>query len=279
MRIVNAGGRLALELSDGIVDVATASNGSFGPDVQEVYDQWSEFVEWAKGQTELTGPHPAQEDLGAPAPRPRQIFAIGLNYKDHADETGSAYPDSPLVFTKFQTSIAAPFGSLVLPSGDVDWEVEMVVIIGTGGANIAEADAWSRVAGLTVGQDYSERAIQLAGTPPQFSMGKSFPGFSPLGPRLVTIDEFENVDDLALSCDIDGEIVQDGRTNHLLFNVPQLIAWLSSITPLTPGDLIFTGTPAGVGMARNPRRFLEPGEVVTSTIEGIGSIAQRCVSA
>lgn len=279
MRVVNAAGRLALELPNGIIDVATASDGRFGPDVQAVYDQWAEFSEWASGQTEVTGPVPAPEDLGAPVPCPRQIFAIGLNYKDHADETGASYPEQPLVFTKFQSSIAPPVGELTLPSGAVDWEVEMVAVIGTAGANISEADAWSHVAGLTVGQDYSERKVQTAGKPPQFSMGKSYPGFSPLGPALVTTDEFDNVDDLALTCSIDGEMLQDGRTSNLLFNVSQLISWLSAITPLTPGDIIFTGTPAGVGVARDPRRFLKPGEVVVSTVEGIGSITQTCVGA
>ena len=279
MRIINAAGRLAIELPDGIIDVAHASGGTFGPNAQSVYDHWADFIVWAGEQTVATGPKPAAEDLGPPAPNPRQIFAIGLNYKDHADETGAAYPESPLVFTKFQSSIAGPYGELTLPSGGVDWEVELVVVIGTGGSNIAEADAWSHVAGLTAGQDYSERKVQTAGTPPQFSMGKSFPGFSPLGPALVTCDEFADVDDLALCCAIDGEVVQDGRSSDLLFDVSQLIAWLSSITPLTPGDIIFTGTPAGVGVARTPRRFLKPGEVVTTTIEGIGSMEQRCVSA
>lgn len=280
MRIINTAGRLAIELGDGVIDVAEASGGAFGPDVQGIYDQWTEFVEWASGQTgptEATGPLPAREDRGAPTPCPRQIFAIGLNYKDHADETGSEYPAQPLVFTKFQSAIAGPYGELELPSEAVDWEVELVVVIGIGGAGIAEADAWNHVAGLTVGQDYSERRVQRAGKPPQFSMGKSFPGFAPLGPALVTCDEFADVDDLALTCSIDGEVMQDGRTSDLLFTVSQLIAWLSDITPLTPGDIIFTGTPAGVGAARDPRRFLTSGEVVTSSIEGIGTIEQRCI--
>lgn len=279
MRVVNAAGRLAIERPDGIIDVAEASDGQFGPDVQSVYDEWGDFTEWASGQTEVTGPIPAPEDLGAPAPCPRQIFAIGLNYKDHADETGASYPEQPMVFTKFQSSIAPPVGQVTLPSGAVDWEVELVVVIGSAGANISEADAWSHVAGLTVGQDYSERIVQTAGKPPQFSMGKSYPGFAPLGPALVTTDEFDDLDDLSLTCSIDGEMLQNGRTKNLLFNVSQLIAWLSAITPLSPGDLIFTGTPAGVGVGMDPRRFLKSGEVVVSTIEGIGSITQTCVGA
>lgn len=279
MRIVNAAGRLALELTDGIVDVAQASDGQFGPDPQNVYGHWAEFADWAASQATATGPSPTPTELGAPVPRPRQIFAIGLNYRAHADESDIEYPESPLVFTKFQSAIAPPTGDLVLPSGRVDWEVEIVAVIGTGGTNIAEADGWHHVAGLTVGQDYSERKVQLTGKPPQFSMGKSFAGFAPLGPRLVTLDEFDNVDDIGLECRIDDEVVQSGRSSQLIFSVPQLISWLSNICELYPGDLIFTGTPAGVGAAQKPPRFLAPGEVVVSTVEGIGSLEQRCIQA
>lgn len=279
MRVVNVSGRLALELADGIVDVATASEGKFGPDIQAVYDRWSDFVEWASAQTEVTGPLPAASDLGSPVPCPRQNFAIGLNYRDHADESGIPYPEQPLVFTKFQSSIAPPTGELRLPSANVDWEVELVAVIGTGGANISTDDAWQHVAGLTIGQDFSERKVQTAGRPPQFSMGKSYPGFTPMGPRLVTLDEFENVDDIALECRVNDEVMQSGRSSQLIFTVPELIAWLSSICTLQPGDVIFTGTPAGVGGARKPPRFLAPGDVVLTTIDGIGSLEQRCVEA
>jgi 2,4-diketo-3-deoxy-L-fuconate hydrolase len=278
MRIINIGGRLALQLAGGSIDVAEASSSEFGPDVQAVYERWSEFLAWATGQTEPTGPTPAPDSLGSPVPLPRQTFAVGLNYKDHADETRSAYPESPLVFTKFASAIAPPVGELVLPSESVDWEVELVVVIGTGGSDISEDAAWQHVAGLTLGQDYSERVVQKAGTPPQFSMGKSFPGFAPLGPCLVTLDEFDDVDNVALECRVNGEVMQSGRSSQLLFSVTQLIAWLSSICPLLPGDIIFTGTPAGVGAGMKPPRFLKPGDVVVGSAEGIGSLEQRCVA-
>jgi 2,4-diketo-3-deoxy-L-fuconate hydrolase len=278
VRIINIGGRLALELAGGSIDVAEASGGEFGPDIQAVYERWSEFVAWATGQTEPTGPTPAPGGLGSPVPLPRQTFAVGLNYKDHADETGSTYPESPLVFTKFASAIAPPVGELVLPSESVDWEVELVVVIGMGGSDISEDAAWQLVAGLTLGLVYSERVVQKAGTPPQFSMGKSFPGFAPLGPCLVTLDEFDDVDNVALECRVNGEVMQSGRSSQLLFSVPQLIAWLSSICPLLPGDIIFTGTPAGVGAGMKPPRFLKPGDVVVGSAEGIGSLEQRCVA-
>lgn len=277
MKIVNAAGRLALQLPGGLIDVATASSGRFGADIQTVYERWSEFVEWAAGQAEPTSEAAAPNDLGAPVPAPPQSFAIGLNYRAHADESGVTYPESPLVFTKFQSAIAPPIGDLVLPSGRVDWEVELVAVIGIGGSKIAVDDAWKHIAGFTIGQDYSERKVQMTGSPPQFSMGKSYPGFAPLGPCLVTPDEFDDPEDIALECVVNGEVMQSGRSSQLIFSVPELIAWLSSICPLLPGDIIFTGTPAGVGASRKPPRFLAPGDVVVSSIEKIGSLEQRCV--
>jgi len=164
------------------------------------------------------------------------------------------------------------------PGGHTDWEIELVVVIGRRAVNVQVDDAWSHVAGLTAGQDLSERVSQLAGPAPQFSLGKSFPGFAPLGPWVVTVDEFTDPDDLGLSCAIDGETVQDGRTRDLLFPIRQLIAGLSAVTALEPGDIVFTGTPPGVGLGRDPQRWLQPGEVLTSHIEGIGELRQSFVS-
>jgi 2-keto-4-pentenoate hydratase/2-oxohepta-3-ene-1,7-dioic acid hydratase in catechol pathway len=181
------------------------------------------------------------------------------------------------VFTKFVTSIAGPFCDVALPPGNVDWEVELVAVIGRHAAHVSEDAAWSHVAGLTVGQDISERALQMVGSVPQFSLAKSFPGFTPMGPWLVTVDEFDDPDDLELSCAIDGEQMQKGRTSELIFSVPALIAELSAVLPLLPGDVIFTGTPAGVGLGRSPQRFLRAGELLTSSIQGIGEMRQRLV--
>jgi 2-keto-4-pentenoate hydratase/2-oxohepta-3-ene-1,7-dioic acid hydratase in catechol pathway len=159
-----------------------------------------------------------------------------------------------------------------LPSDSVDWEVELVVVIGASAHRVGAGDAWSVVAGLTAGQDLSDRQVQLRPPMPQFSLGKSFPGFGPTGPWLVTTDELDDPDDLALSCSIDGEVMQSSRTSDLIFSVPRLIDALSHITPLLPGDLIFTGTPSGVGVARKPQRFLTAGSVLETRIEGIGTM-------
>jgi 2-keto-4-pentenoate hydratase/2-oxohepta-3-ene-1,7-dioic acid hydratase in catechol pathway len=153
------------------------------------------------------------------------------------------------------------------------------VVIGVRAEHVRSGDAWSHVAGLTVGQDVSDRALQLAGTHPQFSLGKSFPGFGPLGPSVVTLDEFGDPDDLELGCALDGETMQHARTSDLIFPVPDLIARLSAVCPLLPGDLIFTGTPAGVGAFRRPAVFLQPGQQLTSWVEGIGQLRNSTVGA
>jgi 2-keto-4-pentenoate hydratase/2-oxohepta-3-ene-1,7-dioic acid hydratase in catechol pathway len=162
-----------------------------------------------------------------------------------------------MVFTKFASCLAGPYTEVTLPAGGhTDWEVELVAIIGRTASRVDPAGAWDYVAGLTVGQDLSERVLQLAGTPPQFSLGKSYPGFGPTGPWLVTVDEFEDTGDLALGCSVNGEPVQEGRTSDLIFSVPELIAQVSAVLPLLPGDVIFTGTPSGVGFAMSGHRGL-----------------------
>ena len=221
MHVGNLAGRLTLFTADGAVDVATASDGRFGPDPQAVYDVWDEFNAWAV-TADLTGGSafdPA--DLGAPTPAPGQVFAIGLNYRAHAAESKLDVPeDFPPVFTKFRSALSGPVTTVALPpGGHTDWEIELVVVIGRKAMNVSVDDAWSYVAGLTAGQDLSERMRQLSGPAPQFSLGKSFPGFAPLGPWVVTVDEFADRDDIGLSCAIDGETVQNGRTRDLLFPI------------------------------------------------------------
>jgi 2-keto-4-pentenoate hydratase/2-oxohepta-3-ene-1,7-dioic acid hydratase in catechol pathway len=278
MRIANLSGRLSLVVGGLAVDVAEASGATFGPDVQAVYQGFAAFRSWAQDATLPPGRPFDPRDLGAPAPSPRQLFAIGLNYREHARESGFTPPLSPAVFTKFVSSITGPVTEVELPDGQVDWEVELVVVIGAGGRGIAAENAWSHVAGLTAGQDISERMLQRIGPAPQFSLAKSYPGFTPMGPWLVTPDELPNPDDVELTCAIDGELVQKGRSRELIFPVPQLIAQLSAVLPLLAGDVIYTGTPAGVGMGRTPQRFLRPGETLTSSITGIGELSQTFVS-
>ncbi|CAL9463937.1 fumarylacetoacetate hydrolase family protein [Streptomyces sp. enrichment culture] len=276
MRIANLSGRLTLVVDGLAVDVERASNGRFSADPQAVYERWDEFLHWGAttGLPAGTAFEPAA--LGSPAPAPRQTLAIGLNYRDHASESGFATPEGlPPVFTKFVTSISGPVTEVKLPAGgNTDWEVELVAVVGRRAEGVDKADAWSHVAGLAVGQDISERVSQLAGPAPQFSLGKSRPGFTPIGPWLVTPDEFDDPDDLELRCTVNGEEVQKGRTRDLIFSVPSLIAELSAVLPLLPGDVLFTGTPAGVGLGRVPQRFLAAGDELVSRVEGIGELRQ-----
>jgi len=279
VRIANVGQRLVLLDGSGAgLDVEKASDGRFAADPQAIYGQWDEFRDWASGQQGRADLAVDPAELGAPAPAPRQVFAIGLNYAEHVNESGMGRPDSPTVFTKFPSSITGPNATVELPSTSVDWEVELVVAIGRRARRVSEQDAYDHVAGFMVGQDLSERVVQLAGPVPQFSLGKSYPGFAPLGPALTTVDELANPDDLAIGCRLGDEVLQDGRTSDLMFNVPELVSQLSQVCPLLPGDIIFTGTPSGVGNARDPKRFIPPGAVLTSTIEGLGELRNDFVA-
>lgn len=264
------------------VDVERASDGRFGPRLESVLEGWEDFREWAAGADLTSGESTVGQPydpaaLGAPVPRPRQVFGIGLNYRDHAQEAGLDIPSELLVFTKFASCLTGPVSRVSLPSDRVDWEVELVVVIGSGGLDIPPEEAWDRVAGLTIGQDLSERRVQFAVKPPQFSLGKSYPGFGPIGPAIVTTDELGDRDALAIGCDLDGEPMQAGTTSDFIFPVAQLVSRLSQVVRLLPGDLIFTGTPAGVGSVRTPRRYLAPGETLVSRIEGLGELTTHLV--
>jgi 2-keto-4-pentenoate hydratase/2-oxohepta-3-ene-1,7-dioic acid hydratase in catechol pathway len=280
MRMTALDGRAHIQIGDQLVDVALGSKGSLPSDPMEVFTRWGEVRAWAGPAADGATPVALDESrVTCPVPRPRQVFAIGLNYRLHAVESGLAIPEVPMVFTKFQSSIADPYADLVVATDKVDWEIELAVVIGAESHDVARADAWSHVAGVAVAQDYSARDVQM--TPkgaPQFSLGKSFPGFLPLGPWVVTPDDVPNPDALRLWCDIDGDRMQDSNTDDLIFPVPVLIEYLSSVTTLYPGDVIVTGTPAGVGIGRDPQVFLRPGQVVESSIEGLGTMRQRTVA-
>jgi 2,4-diketo-3-deoxy-L-fuconate hydrolase len=278
MRIASRLGRSIIVEGDLGADIEKASQGAFGHRIDDLYQNWQGFVEWARE----SGPAPDQPfevgELDAPVQRPRQVFAIGLNYLDHAAESGVKAPSSPTVFTKFPTCLVGPTATIELPSTQVDWEVELVVVIGRTADRVSEADAWNYVAGLTIGQDISERTVQLAGPVPQFSLGKSYRTFGPIGPWLVTPDELERRDDLELHCSVSGRVLQKGRTGQMIFSVSQLIAQISQVCPMLPGDVLFTGTPPGVGMARKPQEFLQPGTTLVSEIEGIGRLTNPVVA-
>jgi 2-keto-4-pentenoate hydratase/2-oxohepta-3-ene-1,7-dioic acid hydratase in catechol pathway len=286
MRIANNSGRLALVLGDRILDVERASGGAFDAEPMDAFARWDELAAWA--QSVDVDAHPdatplSDAALDAPSPRPRQVLGIGLNYADHAAESGLPLPAEPVVFTKFPSSVAGPDVDVPLPGPTVDWEAELVVVIGNGGRHIPPAEARSHVAGFTIGQDLSERTVQWQGQPAQFSIGKSFENFAPIGPVIVTLDEFTDPDRLTLTTTIvssDGTETeaQNGNTAQLIFGVDELIARLSETVELFPGDLIFTGTPPGVGAGRDPKRFLIAGETLVTEIDGIGRITQRFVA-
>jgi 2,4-diketo-3-deoxy-L-fuconate hydrolase len=282
MRIANLAGRAHLVVNgEEAVDIADLSGGMFGPTLPALYDEWDRFRRWA-GEIDLdkvTGLVPFSPSLaGPPSPAPRQVFALALNYVEHAAESGNKPPDEPLVFAKYLSAFSGPVTNVVLPEGNVDWECEMVAVIGKTAHRVPAEEGWSYVAGLTVGQDLSERVLQRKGPVPQFALGKSYPGFAPTGPVLVTIDELDDPDDLAIGCEVNGEIMQSARTSQMIFNVPALIAYVSAVVTLMPGDVIFTGTPPGVGMGRRPPVFLKPGDRLRSYIEGLGELHQTFVS-
>ena len=277
MRLANVGGRAALVIGEGLVDVETCSDRKFGPDLRSIYERWAEFTEFASTIRTAIAPIPA-DGLGPPAPEPRQVFAIGLNYRSHAVEAGMEVPDVPPTFTKFPACLAGPFDAVEVAGDGIDWEVEMVAVIGRQADRVRQENAWDHVAGMTVGQDISDRQLQRAAGN-QFSLGKSRRGFGPMGPYLVTPDEFPNPDDLAIGCSLDSDIVQQARTSDLIVGVAELIERLSAVLPLLPGDVIFTGTPAGVGATRQPPRWLRPGSVLESWIEGIGTMRNPIVAA
>ena len=216
--------------------------------------------------------------LHAPLANPPRLFAIGLNYRDHAKESGMAIPTTPVVFFKMATAIIGPGEAIVLPKNSTqpDYEAEFAFVIGKGGYRIA-ADAWrEHVYGYTIVNDVSARDVQSATS--QWNLSKSFPTFCPLGPAIVTADEIADPHALRIGLSIDGEVLQNSNTSELVFGIPALIEYISSITPLLAGDIVSTGTPPGVGLGRNPKRWLKPGETVTVTVEGLGELVNPVVA-
>ncbi len=211
-------------------------------------------------------------ELLAPIPRPGKVICIGLNYRDHAVESNAPIPDEPICFSKFSSSVIGPEETIELPAAckTVDYEAELVVVIGRGGRNISREDAFAHVAGYTVGNDVSARDWQIGRPGGQWLLGKTPDTFAPIGPYVVTADQIENPSDLAISLRLNGETMQNSSTKELIFGVDEIIAHISQLFSLEPGDIIFTGTPPGVGMARKPPVFLKEGDVTEVEIEGLG---------
>lgn len=220
----------------------------------------------------------ASVKLEAPVQRPGKIWAIGLNYADHIEESKMATPERQVWFTKAQTSVNGPYDDIEIAktTATADYEVELVAIIGKGGKHVSLADAPAAIFGYCVGNDVTERLWQHAG--PQWSLGKSFDTHAPMGPWIVTADEVGDPHNLGLRCFVNGEKRQDSNTNNLVFNIWQQVEHLSVGMTLEPGDVLFTGTPGGVGAAMDPRKFLQPGDVVRCEVDGLGAIEGTIVA-
>jgi 2-keto-4-pentenoate hydratase/2-oxohepta-3-ene-1,7-dioic acid hydratase in catechol pathway len=275
-RFANVAGRSALVDADGRwFDASRLSDGAISADPMEAWRQQDQLH-----RADVTIPDASPDGsvsdarLGAPIPFPRSVFAVGLNYQSHADEAKMKVPTAPLIFTKFPSCLAGATDPVILGGSTDDYEAELVVVIGRGGRNIAHEEAWNHVGGLTAGQDISDRALQFAAEPAHFDLGKSRDTYGPIGPVVVSTDSFVDPADLLITCVINGERRQEDRTSNLMFDVPALITYLSTILTLSSGDLIFTGTPEGVGAAS--LRFLGDGDLITTTIEGIGTLTNRC---
>jgi len=219
------------------------------------------------------------ERIGSPVARPSKIVCIGLNYAKHAKETNAAIPTEPIIFMKSTTSLSGPYDPIMIPKGSekTDWEVELAVVIGKKASYVTEEEAMDYVAGYVLHNDVSERAFQLerGGT---WDKGKGCDTFAPLGPWLVTKDEIANPHELRLWLSLNGKMMQDGNTDDLIFNIPQLISYTSQFMTLLPGDVISTGTPAGVGLGFTPNIYLKAGDVVELGIDGLGSSKQTVIT-
>lgn len=278
-RFANRNGRFVALSAGGCVDIERATNGRFSSIPERIFEDWEEFLAWLAANELPPGEPFDAGELDAPSPRPRQVFGIGLNYRQHAEESRQPIPDEPLVFAKFPTAITGPTSTISLSGKTVDWEAEVVVVMGRRAHRVPASEAWTYVAGITAGQDVSDRERQWKPRElPQFNLGKSYPGYGPIGPVLATPDEYSNKDDISLTCLLNGEVVQKASTGDLIFSVPALIEHLSSIVPLLPGDLIFTGTPAGIGATMRPPRFLTESDELRTSVEGAGEMCHHFVS-
>ncbi|HUX04167.1 MAG TPA: fumarylacetoacetate hydrolase family protein [Acidimicrobiales bacterium] len=285
MRIANFQGRATIVLDKGLIDVETASRARFPSSLDQLLGQLDAVRDWFDSDepaltSDLT-PDQLERDarLGPVVTRPSQIFAIGLNYRTHALEMHLTPPVKPMVFTKFPSSLAGANASFAIPSPHTDWEAELVVVMGATGRDVSVEKALSYVAGYCVGQDLSDRDLQMVGTPAQFSLGKSYRNFSPIGPWLTTTDEVADPNDLRITCSVNGQPYQDSTTHDMVFRVAELVSFVSSVCELRPGDLMFTGSPHGVGQGQTPPVFLSVGDVVETSIDKLGSMRNAAVAA
>ena len=275
MRLANLAGRATIVLPQGGLDVEAATKGAFSSDPLAAIERIDELMALAPS---LQGAFVelSEDLLGPPSPRPTQMMAIGMNFHSHAEEMGLEVSKIPALFSKFRSALGRPFGEVALPSETVDYEVELVVVIKKRTFQVSVNNAWDHVAGFCVGQDFSDRAVQM-GAGRQFSLGKSYPGFASFGPWLTTLDEFADPSDVRISCSLNGDVVQDARSTDMVFPIPEALAHISSVIELYPGDILFTGSPAGAGQGHHPPRYLQPGQELVTWAESIGEMRHRLV--
>ncbi len=282
MRLANHDGRGTIVLDGRAVDVERTSGGALGSDpmLLSALANHAALRELAEAAVPADWPALAEDRLGPPVPRAGKGLGVALNYRKHAAETGRPEPDEPALFGKTDNCVCGPYTPIIVPDGrdEVDYEAELVIVFGRTTKNVAAADAWSYLAGVTVGQDISDRAEQNRPPVRQFTIAKSYDTFGPIGPCLVTVDELEDPDALPIQCVVSGEVLQSSSTSDLIFGVPALVEWLSRFMTFQPGDLLWTGTPEGVGAARSPQRFLRAGDVVETTIGGVGTMRNPIVA-
>lgn len=289
MRFANLQGRAVLVVADAAgvdrtIDIERASDGRLGsdPSVYVDLDNHPALASIAAVTDATTiGDLPVLDLalLGAPVPRPPKGLGVGLNYRSHAIESGRDLPTEPHLFGKTNNCVVGPFDDVIAPAGrhEIDYEAEVVIAFGRTCKNATEADAWSYLAGVTAGQDISDRGEQFRPPIKQFTIAKSYDTFGPIGPFLVTPDELADRDALDLTGSVSGEVMQQANTSDLIFSIPALVVWLSRFMTFGPGDLVWTGTPGGVGEARSPQRFLVDGDVIETTVSGVGTMRNRVV--
>ena len=275
-KLANIDGKSSLIHGDSYYDINSISQGEITSDPSYILDSLDDLHDLSS-KIDNFEPTGLIENslLGAPVTNSRNCYAVGLNYRAHAEESDMEIPPFPMVFTKHTSCIVGPFDNIEMRSDIVDYEAELVLVIGKKGKNISKENAWDHVAGLTVGQDISDRAVQFHATPAQFNLGKSFDTFGPIGPYLVSPDSVANKNAVHLECHINNELRQESSTDDLIFTVPDIISYISEFLTLNTGDLIFTGTPSGVGATQG--KLLKDGDIITTSIKEIGTIKNKCI--
>lgn len=281
MRLANLSGRATVVVDGRAVDVERASGSSLGSDPMLLADLSNHDALRRIAAAAVPGDWPVVDEtrLGAPVPRPPKGLGVALNYRQHATESNLAIPEEPHLFAKTENCVCGPFDDIIVPAGrdKVDYEAELVIAFGRTCSKATRGDAWSYIAGVMCGQDISDRGEQFRLPVKQFTIAKSYDTFGPIGPYLVTPDEFADPDALDLIGRLSGVEMQRTSTSDLIFGVPALVEWLSRFITFQPGDLVWTGTPGGVGEAQQPPRFLRAGDVVETEIPGIGCMRNPVV--